>query len=100
MYWRRILCTVYGAALLNLLIVPSKGLYAFGRVRNVTLSTATHVHKITDVSVFYMAHGQLDSMILMQAKSFLVRPLEGVVPRNGYCPHQNHYVPRHKKQVH
>jgi hypothetical protein len=81
----------------------------------------THVHKITNVTVFYI--WRLDLIILMHdfdAANPLLGSLEGVGPeistflcpngtrfascdlraqsfnghRNGYCSHQNQYVPR------
>jgi hypothetical protein len=40
----------------------------------------THVHKITNVPVFLY---------------FISGPTPSNGPRNGWCPHQKHYVPRH-----
>jgi hypothetical protein len=89
------------------------------RIQN---TSETHVHKITNVPVFYLA---LELMILMVANP-LLGLLEGMGPENQMalvslyaisgpkkvlifrahlfqwpskwiCMHQNHYVPRHRK---
>ncbi len=53
----------------------------------------THVHKITNIPVFYMALG-LNDYDAGKFISPLLRPLDGMGPHNGYCLHQKHYVPR------
>ncbi len=70
MYWRHILCTLYGAV--DFLIVPYKGLYGWGGEYMMLLYVPLGPKK-------YLFQGQ--------------PPSNG--PHNGHCPHQNHYVPRH-----
>jgi hypothetical protein len=101
----------------NARIIPilTEVLWGAGFVKNKNLnyctslqraSTETETPIITiNVPVVNMAR---EVMTLMRAIS-ITRPLEGVSPeidsflamkwqrgpRNGYCPHQNHYVPSH-----
>jgi hypothetical protein len=64
--------------------------FLYYRIQN----TETHVHKITNVHVFFI--WRLDLIILMRANP-LLGPLEGVGPCNSSGLHQNHYVPHHIK---
>jgi hypothetical protein len=54
----------------------------------------THVHKITDVAVFYMALGLDD----FDGDKSSTQAMGRDGPSNWICPHQNHYVPPPFKQ--
>ncbi len=121
-YQKPILCTFHIAV--EFLFVPYKGLYGWGggsayvkflyvlatareewgKSKCIKLlyilaehSTEYRIQKVMYIKLsrYLFFVWRLDLMMLMRANA-LLGPLKGVGPCNGCCPHQNHYVPRHK----